>query len=104
MKSSITFMNPETKYTIDAIVLLSGGLDSTVAMAELLNLGNRVLALTFHYGQRAWERELASTRQLAAFYGVEHHIIDLPWLAELLPSALTPTEKLAQPEVPVTDR
>jgi 7-cyano-7-deazaguanine synthase len=73
-----------------AIVLLSGGLDSTVALAELLTRRPVACALTFDYGQRAAERELAATRTIAAHYQIDHQIVELPWLADLLPRALAP--------------
>ncbi len=78
-----------------AIVLLSGGLDSTVAMAEVLAGGFCVAqTLTFDYGQRAALREIQSARLLAEHYGVPHRAIELPWLSALLPAALN---RLAPP-------
>ncbi len=37
---------------MSAIILLSGGLDSTVLLAHLLQAGEKVEALTISYGQR----------------------------------------------------
>jgi 7-cyano-7-deazaguanine synthase len=71
-----------------AIVLLSGGLDSTVALAEILTSRPVTCALTFDYGQRAVKKELAATQALAVHYQVPHKIIPLPWVADLLPQAL----------------
>lgn len=57
----------------DAVVLLSGGLDSTTALAEALAAGFRVHALTVLYGQRhAVERDAA--RRVAAAMGVARHV------------------------------
>lgn len=78
-----------------AIVLLSGGLDSTVALAETLVRQSVTCALTFDYGQRAAKRELQATRAIADHYGLHHRVVALPWLADLLPQAMTaatPTE------------
>ncbi|MCQ2027257.1 7-cyano-7-deazaguanine synthase, partial [Clostridium butyricum] len=44
------------------IVLLSGGLDSTVAMALFLEKATLDLAITFDYGQRAKEKEISASR------------------------------------------
>ena len=39
------------------IILLSGGLDSTVSMASLLNSTKFELALTFDYGQKSVKKK-----------------------------------------------
>lgn len=57
-----------------AIILLSGGLDSTVILAKALSEGRECYALSFDYGQRhRWE--LRAAQQIAAYYKVPHHII-----------------------------
>ena len=60
----------------DAVVLLSGGLDSYTAAAIASREGFRLNALTIHYGQRH-ARELESARAVAAALGVARHI-ELP--------------------------
>ncbi len=64
-----------------AVVLLSGGLDSTTALAWALSKGWRCSALSVSYGQRH-SRELKSARAVARSYGVPLREIrlDLPWL------------------------
>ena len=57
----------------DAVVLLSGGLDSYTAAAIARADGYGLFALTIRYGQRH-ARELASARVVAAALGVERHI------------------------------
>jgi 7-cyano-7-deazaguanine synthase len=57
-----------------AVVLLSGGLDSSVAMAIAIDEGYRVHALTVDYGQRH-QRELESARAMAAHHGVDHKVV-----------------------------
>lgn len=57
-----------------AVVLLSGGLDSSVAMAIAIDKGYQVHALTVDYGQRH-QRELDGARALARHYGVDHKVV-----------------------------
>ena len=58
------------------VVLLSGGVDSTVALARALADGDDAMALSFNYGQ-IHKRELAAAEAVAAHYGVHHRVIDL---------------------------
>lgn len=71
-----------------AVVLLSGGLDSTTILAMAKDLGHRLHAISFRYGQRhAIEIDAASA--IAAKAGVERHaIIDVD-LRQFGGSALT---------------
>ena len=57
-----------------AVVLLSGGLDSMVAAGLAREAGFGLLALTIDYNQRH-RIELDSARRIAAFLGVERHIV-----------------------------
>lgn len=59
-----------------AIVLLSGGLDSTVILAKALGDKRECLAISFDYGQRH-KIELESAKLIAAYYQVPHCIIKL---------------------------
>lgn len=60
-----------------AIVLLSGGLDSTTCLAIAKSQGYQCYALSVNYGQRH-AAELAAAQEIARFYGVlEHRIIDV---------------------------
>jgi 7-cyano-7-deazaguanine synthase len=54
-----------------AVVILSGGLDSTVCLAEAVATGDGVIVLSIDYGQRH-AVELQRARAIAAHYGVEH--------------------------------
>ena len=64
-----------------AIVLFSGGLDSTTCLYWAIAQGYTCEALTVCYGQRH-EREVAAARAIAQTLGVKHHLItlNLPWL------------------------
>jgi 7-cyano-7-deazaguanine synthase len=57
-----------------AVVLLSGGLDSTTALAIALAEGYAVYAMSFRYGQRH-AIELESARRVAAAMGVARHLV-----------------------------
>ncbi|MDH4378641.1 MAG: 7-cyano-7-deazaguanine synthase QueC [Vampirovibrionales bacterium] len=71
-----------------AVILLSGGLDSTVALAKTLEQMPVSLALMVDYGQRALAPELRASKAIAQHYNVAYKMIELPWLAECLPKAL----------------
>ena len=76
------------------IILLSGGLDSVVSLAVLKEEINIKLALTFNYGQKSFENELAASKRIADFYNLEHEVINLDWLYKISSSSLTTNSKL----------
>lgn len=57
-----------------AVILLSGGLDSTTVLAIARHEGFRPYALSFRYGQRH-EVELTAARRVAAAMGVADHVV-----------------------------
>jgi 7-cyano-7-deazaguanine synthase len=71
-----------------AVVLLSGGLDSTTALAIAKSEGFDVHALTFSYGQRH-EAELAAAHRVAEYFGVSQHVVSEINLRVFGGSALT---------------
>ncbi|MEN6290506.1 MAG: 7-cyano-7-deazaguanine synthase QueC [Methanobacterium sp.] len=71
-----------------AISVLSGGLDSTVATAYYSDK-YEIHAITFNYGQRSAEMEIKSAGAVCEKLGIEHSVLDLPWLKKLGKSALT---------------
>jgi len=79
----------------DAVVLVSGGLDSATALAIALSEGHRCHAVTFHYGQRHGH-EVAAASRVAGALGVEDHRVVPLWLGQLRGSALT-DEQIAVP-------
>jgi 7-cyano-7-deazaguanine synthase len=79
------------------IVIMSGGLDSTVLATALQAGGGPVEGLTVDYGQRHC-RELHAACQVAAQLGIPLRLIDMAGLAAALPgSALT------DPDIAVPD-
>ena len=91
-----------------AVVLVSGGLDSTTCLAMAREKGFDLYALTFNYGQRH-DHELDSAKMVVDFFNIQNHsIIDID-LAQFGGSALT--DKIDVPkkrdlsdmaEIPVT--
>jgi 7-cyano-7-deazaguanine synthase len=57
-----------------AVLLLSGGLDSTTMLAYALHQGFDVHAMTFRYGQRH-SAEIEAARRVAHRYGVAEHVV-----------------------------
>lgn len=57
-----------------AVVLLSGGLDSTTVAAIAKSEGRELFALTIDYEQRH-KVELQAARNVAAFLGIQKHVI-----------------------------
>src|SRR5277367_2036306 len=81
-----------------AIVLLSGGLDSSTVLAIARARGFECYALSVHYGQRH-SAELAAAQRIAAAFRVREHRVMRVDLAGIGGSALTDTE-VAIPETP----
>ena len=96
--------------TDKAIVLSSGGIDSTTAMAIAKSKGKDIYALSFRYGQRHFI-ELESAKKVAKSLGAKvHKIIDID-LRQFGGSALTDdinvpkhdtTDGIKEDEIPIT--
>jgi 7-cyano-7-deazaguanine synthase len=90
-----------------AVGLLSGGLDSTVALALVAarRLGGVELALTIDYGQRAAAREVDAARRIAERLALPHRVVALPFFRELGGGALLDAElELPRPDRATLDR
>ena len=72
----------------NAVILLSGGIDSATAAALAKQQGFELHALSYHYGQRH-ERELESAKQVAAFLPAKSHQVIRFDLRAIGGSALT---------------
>lgn len=79
-----------------AVVLLSGGMDSTTLLYSILRDGYEVHALSVLYGQRhrkELEYAISTTRRL----GVDHRILDLSSLGALLEGSSLTDSRLSIP-------
>lgn len=84
-----------------AVVLFSGGLDSTTCLYWALDQGYECEALTVSYGQRH-DREVLSAEMITKNLGVKLHKIqlNLPWLADVC-SLVDKNKEL--PDIPLKD-
>jgi 7-cyano-7-deazaguanine synthase len=73
---------------LECVLLLSGGLDSVVNLKRAVDDGRVVLAITFDYGQTAFENEKTAAASCAARYRIPHRVIDLRWYHTLAKSPL----------------
>lgn len=73
----------------NALILLSGGLDSFVALDIAKKDNNMVLALNFNYGQKAFKEENDASKEISKLYNIELKTIELNFLKELCDNALT---------------
>ncbi|MCJ8277505.1 MAG: 7-cyano-7-deazaguanine synthase QueC [Bdellovibrionales bacterium] len=76
-----------------AVVLLSGGLDSTVNLYGAHKEWGSVLALSFNYGQKAFPAEYAAAEYLCKKLGIPNKLLDISNIFSLDGSALTSDEK-----------
>ena len=81
---------PEKK---KAVVLLSGGLDSTANLYAATKEYDVVLALTFNYGQRAYLKEHAAAQFFCQDLGVESKTIDITWFDHFTSTSLVDTSQ-----------
>ena len=81
-----------------SIILLSGGLDSLVALgySKLYTDYNVELALTFDYGQKSVAQEIESAQNIAKYYNINHKIINLDWLKEITKTALVSDSEIPE--------
>lgn len=72
----------------NAVVVLSGGQDSTTVLGHVLKAGFEVHAISFLYGQRH-KIELECAAALCARHNIPHKIVDLSFFGEMVTSATT---------------
>lgn len=82
-------MNTRNKNT--ALVVFSGGQDSTTCLLWALKRYDEVVAVSFDYGQRH-KLELDCAKKIASRLNVEWHVMDMSLLNQLAPNSLTRTD------------
>jgi len=65
-----------------SIILLSGGLDSTVSATIAVKKTKPLFALTIDYGQRAAKMEIFASKRICGALKIKHRIIKLPFFKE----------------------
>ncbi len=70
------------------VVLLSGGLDSSVLLADLQHQGHRLTALGCNYGSRHNRRELACARGLCTAQGIPFQVVQMDFIGKCFKSHL----------------
>ncbi|MNN09557.1 7-cyano-7-deazaguanine synthase [compost metagenome] len=71
-----------------ALIVFSGGQDSTTCLIWALKEFDEVQTVSFQYGQRH-EAELECAAKIAGEFNVKHHVLNLDLLNQLAPNALT---------------
>ncbi len=93
-----------------AVVLLSGGIDSSTCLAIASSEVHKCIALTFQYGQRH-KIEINAAEKIARYFYVEKHIVIPIHLGRHVESALTTecievpkndTDDISGTDIPVT--
>ncbi|ADV04950.1 TPA: 7-cyano-7-deazaguanine synthase QueC [Staphylococcus pseudintermedius] len=71
-----------------ALVVFSGGQDSTTCLFYAKKHFKEVELVTFEYGQRH-VKEIEVAKEIAEDQGLKHHVLDMALLSQLTPNALT---------------
>jgi 7-cyano-7-deazaguanine synthase len=82
-----------------AVVVFSGGQDSTTCLLWALDRYEKVYAVSFDYNQRH-KLELECAKEICAKYKVEHEILDMTLLAQLAPNSLTRMDMKVDEDAP----
>jgi tRNA-uridine 2-sulfurtransferase len=70
-------MNLEIPSNAKVLLALSGGVDSSVALALLLERGNHCIGITMQHKPQGQEQDIADAKSICAQLGVEHHTIGI---------------------------
>lgn len=76
-----------------AIVLFSGGQDSTTCLFWAFKHFEQIIAISFDYGQRH-SIELEQAKKITEILEIEHHILTAPALHEIGKTALTSQQEI----------
>lgn len=82
-----------------AVVVFSGGQDSTTCLYWAKKKFGEVIAVTFNYNQRH-AQELECAAAICEAEGIEHHVLDMGLLNQLAPNSLTRADMEVEKEAP----
>lgn len=82
-----------------AVVVFSGGQDSTTCLLWAMKKYKKVYAVSFDYGQRH-KLELECAKDICKKFGVEHEILDMSLLNQLAPNSLTREDIVVDEDAP----
>lgn len=85
----------------EAVVVFSGGQDSTTCLLWALDKYKKVYAVSFDYGQRH-KAELECAKEICDKFGVEHNVLDMSLLNQLAPNSLTRSDISVDEDAPET--
>lgn len=88
----------------DALILLSGGLDSSVNLYEACSKHKKILALSFDYGQRAVVQELKASSHLCQLLSCEHQVHSLDFFKNWTKTSLINLEKKIPTDVELNSK
>lgn len=74
-----------------AVVVFSGGQDSTTLLGWAKDTFSEVVAVSFDYGQKH-NIELVQSKKICSELEIEHHLLNVDLLNQLAPNALTRTD------------
>lgn len=92
-------MDMNTRNKDAALVVFSGGQDSTTCLLWALDRYKEVVAVSFDYGQKH-KAELDCAREITEKLGVEWHVMDMELLNQLAPNSLTRKEITVDEDAP----
>lgn len=70
-----------------AVVIFSGGQDSTTCLGWAIKRFDNVVAISFNYGQKH-SIELEQSKKITEYFKIEHHVVDISFLNQIVDSAL----------------
>ncbi|MDE6759057.1 MAG: 7-cyano-7-deazaguanine synthase QueC [Lachnospiraceae bacterium] len=92
-------MNMNTRNKESALVVFSGGQDSTTCLLWALKRYQKVVAVSFDYGQRH-RAELECAKEITEKLGVEWQVLDMELLNQLAPNSLTREDIIVDENAP----
>jgi len=79
------------------VAIVSGGLDSVTMAYELVHRNYEIILISYNYGQRH-KKEILYATKCAENLGVQHHIVDLQVLSDLLGGSSLTSEEISVPD------